>query len=198
MTPAVAPAASALRQQTSRAAGRRHVEVRPAHPEDDDAIRMVLAEAFAEFEPFLPPRLFRAHMDNLLDVDGRRAVSEVLVAELADEIVGTASYYGDATKQRPPWPEGWAGVRAVGVSPRARGLGAGRRLLEACVERASDQSAPALALHTAPFMQAATALYERIGFRRAGRFDADLGAMSGVAGLRILGYVKPLAPGAAA
>src|SRR5439155_10706546 len=57
-------------------------------------------------------------------------------------------------------------IRGMAVVPNARGVGAGRMLLEQaeCFARASGLSQ--LELSTTPFLTAAIALYERAGFRR--------------------------------
>jgi len=53
------------------------------------------------------------------------------------------------------------------------------------------------AFHTATFMTGAIALYEQLGYRRAPRFDIDLGARFGGFGATssmAIAYVRQLAP----
>jgi quercetin dioxygenase-like cupin family protein len=95
------------------------------------------------------------------------------------------------------WPAGWAGLRALGVEPRARGLGIGLALFEACLERARAAGAPGLCLHTAEFMTAAVAIYQAAGFRRDPAHDFEATselALSGVRPVPILAYRLDLAP----
>ena len=83
------------------------------------------------------------------------------------------TFYDDAAAEGFGWPSGWAGVRALGVDPAVRGLGVGRTLMRACVERAVAGGAGVLCLHTARFMTAAMAMDEAMGFRRAPSYDFD-------------------------
>jgi hypothetical protein len=53
--------------------------------------------------------------------------------------------------------------------------------MAACAECARTGGAAALYLHTAPFMAAATALYEGLGYRRDPATDIDIGEHFGVA-----------------
>ena len=83
--------------------------------------------------------------------------------------------------------------RAAGarVERSARGAGVGQALVEACLERARAAGAPVLCLHTAEFMTAAVAIYDRLGFRRDPAFDFDGTRRLGLDGVRpvpILAY----------
>lgn len=55
-------------------------------------------------------------------------------------------------------------VAKMTVSPAARGLGLGRRLLEACEAEARAAGAPRLYLETSSTLKPAGALYRRFGF----------------------------------
>jgi GNAT superfamily N-acetyltransferase len=72
------------------------------------------------------------------------------------------------------WPE----VRLLAVAPSARGRGVGAALMKECIHRARSAAATALTLHTTDLMQAATRLYERLGFERA--HDLDLEPAPGI------------------
>ena len=139
--------------------------VRDAGASDLPAVRRVLLAAYQEYAATLPPAVFGRYRNDILDAEGRAGVGEVLVAERGGRVVGTVTYYPDASLEGFGWPAGWAGLRALGVDPGARGLGVGRGLLAACLERAEAAGAPVLCLHTAEFMTAAVAIYEQAGFR---------------------------------
>jgi GNAT superfamily N-acetyltransferase len=121
----------------------------------------------------LPPPLFEGYLADILDLESRDRAGELLVAEHDGWIVGAVTYYPDAGLEGLGWPSGWAGLRALGVEPPARGLGVGSALLRACRQRALAEGAPVLCLHTAEFMRAAVAMYEAMGFRRVPEFDFD-------------------------
>ena len=148
--------------------------VREAGPSDLPAVRRVLLAAYQEYAATLPPAVFGRYLTDLLDVESRLGTGELLVAEHGRRIVGTVTYHPEASQEGLGWPAGWAGLRALGVEPRARGLGIGRALLEACLARARAAGAPTIGLHTAEFMAAAVAMYEAAGFRRDPAHDFDV------------------------
>jgi ribosomal protein S18 acetylase RimI-like enzyme len=159
----------------------RRVAVREAQEAEVERVIAILRAANAEFEAVVPGAFYRAYLANVLDVRSRRAHSQLLVAEFSESrrIVGAITLYPDASTEAWGWPAGWAGIRAVAVEPSARGLGIGRRLAETCIERSRVLGAPAVCLHTAPFMEAAIRMYESVGFRRAPDYDGDAGDMLG-------------------
>ncbi|MBK9415708.1 MAG: GNAT family N-acetyltransferase [Flavobacteriales bacterium] len=63
--------------------------------------------------------------------------------------------------------------RVLGVDERARGLGIGEVLVQACVDRAFASGAQAVVLWTQPSMHSAQRLYKRLGFRRAPERDVE-------------------------
>ena len=169
------------------------VRVRDAQRSDRRAVRAVLLAAYREYAAVLPPAVFGPYLADILDLDSRdrgggsgglmeRSGSppaipgRLLVAEHDRRVVGAVTFYEDAAAEGLGWPAGWAGLRALGVDPAARNLGAGRALMDACLERAVAARAPVLCLHTAAFMTAAVAIYEAMGFRRAPEFDFEVPA----------------------
>lgn len=145
--------------------------VRVASPNELDDVRRVTAAAFEQYRANLPPHPFELYLADLTDIDARSGTSSQLVVEADGRIVASVSYFPDAADEGLAWPSGWSGLRALAVEPGNRGSGAGRRLMEECRRRAVAAGAPVLALHTAEFMTAAVALYERMGFRRAPDYD---------------------------
>jgi GNAT superfamily N-acetyltransferase len=171
--------------------------IRDAGPSDLPAARRVLLAAYQEYAATLPPAVFGRYLTDILDVEARREAGKVLVAEHRGRVVGTVTYYPDAGQEDLGWPAGWAGLRALGVEPRARGLGIGRALLGECLDRARAAAAPVLCLHTAEFMAAAVAIYEAAGFRRDPAYDFDATGGLGLSGVRpvpILAYRLDLTP----
>lgn len=159
------------------------VIVRAATERDLGHVVGVLRAANAEFESVLPPPFYSAYLADVLDVRRRFHESELFVAERPanGEIVGAITLYPRASDEGWGWPSGCTGIRAMAVRPSERGLGLGRRLADACVERSRDFGAEAVVLHTASFMKAAMALYEKVGYQRAPEFDRDAFALFGAA-----------------
>jgi ribosomal protein S18 acetylase RimI-like enzyme len=164
---------------------------------DRDAQRDLLREGYAEFRAAMPDAFFAGWMEDLMDVEARERDAETYLAEVDGRAAGCISFYRDGSQQRfgDTWQD--ARVRALAVHPEARGLGIGQRLVEQCIVRARVLAAPAISLHTADFMTAATRLYRRFGFRRVPRHDFDaataLGLDSSVR-FRVIAYSLALRP----
>ena len=154
------------------------IEVVEAAEADVEPSRRVLAAAYAEYESAFPAANWAPYLKDLLDLEGRAKESELLVAKLDGNVVACVSYFPPGSKASYPtdaysegWPGEWAAFRLLAVDPAARGRGVGRLLTVACVDRARAQGAPTLGLHTTQPMAVARAMYERMGFKRAPRFD---------------------------
>lgn len=81
------------------------------------------------------------------------------------QIVGTGSVVSK--------PEGIY-IRGMAVTPSARGLGIGYRLLDEIQRLAMAQGCRRLFLSTTPFLNRAIRLYERFGFQRTNDGSHDL------------------------
>lgn len=154
------------------------ITLRAAGLAELDELAGLLEEAYAEFRPHFPARLWRAYLDEIVDVRSRLDGSELIVAELDGRRVGSVGFYPEAARSTlERWPDGWASIRTLAVLPDARGAGVGELLVRDCLGRAQERRAVAVGLHTNPFMVAANRLYERLGFRRASEFDLEIGEM---------------------
>jgi ribosomal protein S18 acetylase RimI-like enzyme len=143
------------------------LRIRDAVPSDLHAVAEVTTAAYAQYEVTFAGHWERYHAD-LLDVEGRRATSELIVADLDGALVGHVTflprYRNDAI---PGGFEGEeSGIRVLAVAPAARGHGVGEALVEECIRRARARGAASVLLHTGSFMEAAVRLYERMGFVR--------------------------------
>jgi GNAT superfamily N-acetyltransferase len=154
------------------------ISVRPGLEEDIELARRVLRAAYTEYEAAFPAANWAPYLNDILDLEGRASASQLLVAEQDGQIVGCVSLFPPGAKASYPsdafsehWPPEWAAFRLLAVDPAARGQGVGRLLTEACIERARDARAPAVGLHTTEPMKVARAMYERMGFERAPRYD---------------------------
>jgi GNAT superfamily N-acetyltransferase len=81
----------------------------------------------------------------------------IVVAELHGDVVGCCALV--------PHGEGTFEVAKMVVATRARGLGLGRRLLEAAIAEARSRGARRLYLESNDRLDAALRLYESVGFR---------------------------------
>lgn len=151
----------------------RATTLRGIRDDEVDEVARLLVAANQEHVSRFPAPVADAYLAEVVQVAARRAFGEVMVAESEGRLVGTVTFLPDAAADGHPWPPGGAVLRLLAVDPAARGQGVGRALTWACVERARAGGARFLALHTAPVMEAARALYEDLGFRRAPEHDFD-------------------------
>jgi len=144
------------------------VVVREARPDEYEALGELTVEAYraaGETE--------EGYYPELRDVAGRAREVPILAAvdAASGRLLGTATYVPGPG----PYHEGdfgeVASMRMLAVAPETQGRGVGRRLVEACVDRARAAGRPGLALYTRPFMAAAQRLYESLGFRRVAELD---------------------------
>jgi len=156
--------------------------VRDATPADHPAIRDVLRAAYQQYDTVLPPGVFGTYLEDILDLDTRARTGRLLVAERDGRIVGAVTFYEDAATEGFGWPSGWAGLRALGVHPAARGQGIGHQLMEACLLGARRVGAEVLCLHSAAFMTDALAIYDAMGFVRVPEFDFEATALLQIGG----------------
>jgi ribosomal protein S18 acetylase RimI-like enzyme len=159
------------------------IVVREARPDEYEAIGRLVVGAYRT----LGDAGDEFYEQQLRDVAGRSAESEVLVAELGGGIVGTVTFVGGpGTLAEVDDPDA-ASIRMLGVAPEARGRGIGEALVRDCIGRAHAARRRRVRLDTRTSMIGAQRLYERLGFRRAPAHD-----WSPAPGIELLGYVLEL------
>lgn len=120
-----------------------------------------------------PREVALAYRAEIVDMALRRVFADVYVAEVAGRLLGSVTYLPDAADDGHPWPPGGAVLRLLAVDTVARGRRLGERLTKICIDRAREEHALFLGLHTAPTMAAARRIYEDLGFVRAPAHDFD-------------------------
>ncbi|GEM_PF-663279 len=80
-------------------------------------------------------------------------------------------------------------ARLLSVSPQARGMGLGKRLMQICIQRARDIGAHSLVCRAMPEMDSAIRLCEQMGFQKRTEAGARHGAMA-----RLIDYVYTITP----
>lgn len=139
--------------------------VRDFSPADAEAVNAVALAAFAQYEGVYSD--WETLTRSVGSMAALAASGRIIVAEsAAGKVVGAVAYVGPNAGPRAEFfaPE-WPIVRMLVVDPAERGQGIGRRLTQACIDHARRDGAAAIALHTSPAMEAALALYLRMGFR---------------------------------
>ena len=163
------------------------VEVRPARADEYREAGRVTAEAYREFA-LRGHKGWQEYLKEIADVRHRVDRTLVLVAVERERVLGSATLELDGTiGDEGDLAPGEAHLRMLGVLPEARGRGAGRALVEACVERARRAGKHVLRLSTSPKMRSAHALYTSMGFVRDPGRDQETGD-----GLTLLAFRLPL------
>ena len=147
------------------------LSIRDARQDELDTVSQVLLSAYGEYARRYTRKEWEGYSRNIADVRSRTGSGELIVADLRGRIVGAVTFYPIGSKSGDPWPQGWAGIRLLAVDADARGIGAGRALMEECVRRCRERGVDALGLHTSEFMAVAKWMYERMGFVRRPEFD---------------------------
>ena len=134
------------------------VEIRLAVPNDVAAISMILAEAFAEYEPLYTKEGYAATTPKSDVIKKRFGEGKIWVVVLNKKIVGTVSVV----------PENEAlYIRSMAILAQARGNKIGKRLLKQIEDFANKNDYKRLTLSTTPFLNRAIRLYENFGFVRS-------------------------------
>lgn len=154
-----------------------HFEIRNASPEEFDTIGALMVKVYEQLDGFPKPDEQPAYYNLLANVGAftEKPQTELLTAVADGQILGAVVYFGDmafygsggsATQEKNA-----AGFRLLAVDPEAQGQGIGKRLTEACIEKATDSKRAQLIIHSTKAMQTAWKMYERLGFKRSPDLD---------------------------
>lgn len=145
------------------------VIIRNAMPSDYVPAGEATAKAYA---PFLNADSLGQHeyLQVVADLAARADTQVLFVAEYDSKLIGSVSLALNTRQEVAP---GASHVRMLGVAPEYEGLGAGRALLQACVDRSRDEGKTTIGLRTTAPMVRAQRLYESAGFRRFPPEDYD-------------------------
>ncbi|HET6806515.1 MAG TPA: GNAT family N-acetyltransferase [Frateuria sp.] len=175
------------------------VRLREARPDEFEALGQLLVDVYARLEGFPKPEEQPRYYALLADIGqfARKPQAQLLVALDAQErLLGGVAYFGEMAHYGSGGMAGTltdaSGIRLLGVAPAARGLGVGRALTAACIQRARERGHARVVLHTTRAMQVAWGMYERLGFERAPELDFMQGE------LPVFGFSLFLRPGASA
>jgi len=154
--------------------------IMPFTPGDTDEVNTVALEAFAQYQgTFSDWEVLTRGVGAMASL---AADAEIIVARQDDgKLVGAVAYVPPRHMPRADFFDSdWPIIRMLVVNPAARGLGLGRKLTQACIDRAQRDGAAVIALHTSPAMAAALGLYLRMDFKLAKQVPDRFGVAYGV------------------
>jgi GNAT superfamily N-acetyltransferase len=158
------------------------VAVRPARPEEYGAVGAITAAGYRA-DGLLDSAEYpveSSYEAQLLDAGRRAREAELWVAAEdsggTDELLGTVTWCPVGS----PWrqlalQDDQAEFRMLAVAPAGRRRGIGRRMVEACLQRARQDGMREVLLWSHPLMLGAHALYRAMGFDRAYDLDGSPG-----------------------
>ena len=160
----------------------RIIQVRNAKPSEFAEIGQLMVKVYSGLEGF-PKEDEQPKYYNMLRNIGELTSlpgTELLVAVTPDgTIKGAVVYFSDmqyygsggsATREKNA-----GGFRLLAVGTDARGLGIGKLLTTACIEKAKSQNRKQVIIHTTKAMHTAWRMYEKIGFKRSEDLDFKQG-----------------------
>ncbi|WP_433746924.1 GNAT family N-acetyltransferase [Falsibacillus pallidus] len=151
------------------------VLIRDAQETELELIRKQRLEAYDEHKN----KISANHWKGLRTAISSKADQEngamIFVAELEGEIVGsivlcpekTDAYRGLVDSSEHPE------IRMLAVNPHARGKGIAPLLINECLRRSKARGCTHIGLHTAPFMETAMKLYQKLGFQHVPEHDFE-------------------------
>ena len=152
--------------------------LRNAYPHEFAEIGQLMVQVYSSLEGFPSPAQQPGYYQLLSNIGEftQNPGTELLVAvapegSIAGGVVffSEMSHYGSggtATQEKDA-----AGFRLLAVAPSARGLGVGKLLTLACLQKAKDQGRAQVIIHSTKAMQTAWAMYAKLGFRRSPDLD---------------------------
>lgn len=91
--------------------------------------------------------------------------STPFICEIDTEVVGVI-YFFSSGNPSDLYSNDVCYIRSLGVKPKFRGLGIGKKLTELCMAYAKETNESVMALHTSEFMNIARNMYEKMGFQK--------------------------------
>jgi putative acetyltransferase len=126
---------------------------------DNKALATIIRNTLAEFKANKPGTVYYDDRTDHLFSAFKVAGSIYYVAEDDAEIIGGAGIYPTENL-----PAGTCELVKLYLSPKARGKGIGKLLMEKCIAAAKDLGYKKMYLETMPELTIAIPMYERFGF----------------------------------
>ena len=162
----------------------KRVVIREARPEDDAVVGELLVQAFiTQYAKKLPEVVYTEDRKRALrDVESKRAVAKVWVAELDGRVVGTVALWPPGAPGSEAWLPEAADLRHLATSVDVHGQGLSTPLLDEAERVAREEwRVPAICLHVRRGAEGVERMYMRRGYVREPAGDLELPTVSLVA-----------------
>ncbi len=158
--------------------GQKAYTIHNAKPTGFKAIGKLMVAVYSGLEGFPKAEEQPQYYETLANIGDFTQKPEVeLLAALSHDgkILGAVLYFGDmqyygaggtVTQEKNA-----SGFRLLAVDPSARGLGIGRALSVACIEKARKKGHAQVIIHSTAYMKVAWKMYENLGFIRSEDLD---------------------------
>jgi putative acetyltransferase len=136
------------------------ITIRTIRKEDNAALARIIRKTLEEFGANHPGTVyFDETTDALFELFTAAPRSVYYVAEKDGEIVGGGGIYPS-----PGLPQDTCELVKMYLLPQVRGIGLGRRIIEACIGFASENGYKNIYIETMPELKQAMKTYEKFGF----------------------------------
>ncbi len=152
--------------------------IRNARKEEHKAIGHLLVQAYSQLKGFPTPtdqpKYYHKlqHIHRLLTDD---SIELIVAIDEEERVLGAVLFFGDmryyGSKGAAMDVKNAAGFRFLGVSPDAQGLGIGKALSIACINRAEQMDLKKVIIHSTEAMKTAWKLYLKLWFQRVHALD---------------------------
>ena len=152
------------------------VQVSRAVASDFVQVGALMIEVYANLDGFPSPEEQPKYYEMLANIGDftKKPSVDLLVAKQEEVLMGAVVYIGDVADYGAGIDlsgERAAGFRLLAVSNQSRGLGVGKLLTDACLDRARGEGLPQMIIHTTDAMKVAWGMYEKMGFKRSEDLD---------------------------
>ncbi|WP_078381565.1 GNAT family N-acetyltransferase [Sutcliffiella halmapala] len=138
-------------------------------------IRQQRVAAYSEYADALPEDHWNALKQSILSEADLQPGVEIIVAEIAGEIVGSVVLFPPKIKAYEGFGDALdhSEIRMLAVAPTAQGKGVASSLVTECMNRTKNKGHRSIGLHTGEFMANAIKLYKQFGFQRIPEHDFE-------------------------
>lgn len=152
------------------------LQITRATDDDYQQVGELMVQVYSNLKGFPTPGEQPKYYEMLVNIGdfANKPSVDILIAKNDGQVLGAVVYIGDVADYGAGIDlstEQAAGFRLLAVSQDARGLGIGKLLTYACLDRARDEGLHQMIIHTTDAMKVAWGMYENMGFRRSKDLD---------------------------